>query len=105
MSRYAMMPNMETKDIKHLASLARIRVTDTEAEALKKDIDSVLDYVSVVSSITAADGLTQKVGARYNVFRKDEIINEPGEYTETLLNEAPHRQGNYLKVKKILNQD
>jgi aspartyl-tRNA(Asn)/glutamyl-tRNA(Gln) amidotransferase subunit C len=100
-----MMPTMETKDIKHLASLARIRIADAEAEALKKDIDSVLDYVSVVSDIAAADGLTKKVGARYNVFRTDAVTNEPGVHTETLLQEAPAREGNYLKVKKILSQD
>lgn len=100
-----MMPTMETKDIKHLAALARIRISDDEAENLKTDIDSVLSYVSVVSDITAEDGLTKKVGARYNVFRQDVVTNEPGEYTETLLSVAPHRQGNYLKVKKILSQD
>ena len=100
-----MMPTMETKDVKHLASLARIRITDDEAERLKKDIDSVLKYVSVVSDIAAGDDLTKKVGARYNLFRKDEVTNEPGAFTETLLAEAPAREGNYLKVKKILNQD
>lgn len=96
---------METDDIKHLAALSRIRITDSEAEGLKTDIDSVLAYVSTVSDIASADDLTKKVGARFNVFRKDEIINEPGAYTETLLQEAPAKERNYLKVKKILSQD
>ena len=96
---------METGDIKHLASLARIRISDNEAEGLKKDIDSVLEYVSVVSEITTDGDVTKKVGARYNVFRDDVVTNEPGSFTEALLAEAPKREGNYLKVKKILNQD
>lgn len=100
-----MMRAMETGDIKHLASLARIRISDDEAEDLKEDIASVLEYVSVVSEITTEGDLTKKVGPRHNIFRADEITNEPGSYTEDLLAEAPNREGNYLKVKKILNQD
>ncbi len=100
-----MMPTMELAEIKHLASLSRIRITDAEAQDLKQDIDAVLAYVSVVSEITSTDDITPKVGARYNVFRKDEVTNEPGSYTEVLLREAPAREGDYLKVKKILNQD
>lgn len=96
---------MEIEEIQHLAKLARIKVTDDEAEALKTDIDSVLAYVSVVNEITAESGIAKKPGAVYNVFREDKITNEPGLMTEALLKEAPDRDGNYLKVKKILNTD
>lgn len=96
---------MELEDIKHLASLARIRVTDAEAVDLKTDIESVLSYVSVVNDIAAEGDLTKKVGARYNVFRADAVTNEPGSFTEDLLGGAPATDGHFLKVKKILNQD
>lgn len=96
---------MELAEIKHLASLSRIRITDGEAQALKHDIDAVLAYVSVVSEITSTDSDTPNVGARSNVFRKDEVTNTPGSYSAALLAEAPAREGDYLKVKKILNQD
>lgn len=96
---------MEKGEITHLASLARINITDDEADELRQDIDSVLEYVSVVSDIAAADNLTKKVGARYNVFRKDEVTNEPGACTEAILHEMPHTEGQHMKVKKILSQD
>jgi len=100
-----MMPVMETGDIKHLASLSRIRITEEEAEHLKTDIEAVLEYVSVVSEIASDESAAKKVGARFNVFRKDEVTNEPGSYTEEILSEVPNREGNYIKVKKIINQD
>ena len=100
-----MMRPMEIGDIKHLASLSRIRIDEKEAESLKTDIDAVLEYVSVVNDIAADGDVTKKVGARYNVFRKDEVTNEPGVSTEALLREAPQREGELLKVKKILTQD
>lgn len=99
------MRTMEIADIQHLARLARIRVSDDEAGKLKTDIEAVLEYVSVVNDITADSGITKKVGAVYNVFRPDEATNVPGAETETLLKEAPDRDGDYLRVKKILNTD
>ncbi len=99
------MAAMEQGDMKHLASLARIAVSDEEATALSQDIDAVLNYVSAVSDITATADEVKKVGAVHNVFRADEVTNEPDTYTETLLTEAPSREDRWLKVKKILNQD
>lgn len=96
---------MKKEDILHLASLSRIRITDEEAESLNKDIDAVLEYVSVVNEIAADANLTKKVGARYNVFREDAVTVEPNAHTEDLLSEAPLREGRFLKVKKILQQD
>lgn len=96
---------MEKGDIKRLAELARIEVSDEEAASLTGDIDAVLDYVSTVSDITADAATTKKVGVMYNVMRIDEVTNEAGACTEDLLAEAPARSGNYLEVKKILHND
>lgn len=93
---------MQKEDVIKLAKLARIAITDSEAEKLRTDIDGVLSYVSVVSSITG--GEQKKVpGPLRNVFREDEVTVEPDAHTETLLAEAPKRQDRYLVVKKILN--
>ncbi len=96
---------MEKKDILHLATLSRIRITDAEAEALTTDIESVLAYVGVVSEIAADAHLTKKVGPVYNVFREDKVLNEGESFTEALLQEAPHRKGRHLEVMKIIQQD
>jgi aspartyl-tRNA(Asn)/glutamyl-tRNA(Gln) amidotransferase subunit C len=96
---------MEKKDIVHLASLARIRISDEEAEALREDVDSVLSYVSAVNDIAADASLTKKVGVVHNVFREDKTTNEPDQYTEALLSEAPKVKGRHLMVKKILQMD
>lgn len=96
---------MEKEDILRLSTLARIKVSDEEAESLKGDVSAVLEYVSVVNDITAEAGVTKEVGAVYNVFREDEITVEPNTHTEDLLAEAPETKGRYLAVKKILNTE
>jgi len=95
---------MERTDIEHLAKLSRIAVADTEADALASDITSILGYVGDIEKITESKENAKVVGPLYNVMREDENPHEGGLYTEDLLKLAPKRDGQYLKVKKILNQ-
>lgn len=96
---------MTREDILHLGTLARIKLTDAEVATLTSEIESILGYVSEVNKIVADSGVTKQVGARYNVFRDDVVTNKPNEYTNTLIAEMPVRDGRYLAVKKILNQE
>ena len=93
---------MKREDIEHLAKLARIAVTESEADALAKDITSILGYVSEIEEITGNAEGEKKVGALCNVMREDKDPHEPGIYTEDLLNAAPEREGQYVVVKKII---
>lgn len=95
---------MTKEEILHLSHLARIELTESEIESLQKDITDILDYVSVVSDI-AADVPEKQLTPRYNIFREDEITNEPGALTEDILKQAPKRHGQYVEVKKILSTD
>jgi len=94
---------MKKEDIERLAKLSRIELTSDEADALAGDITSILGYVSEINEITGSTAGEKKVGSIYNVFREDENPHEAGEYTEALLALAPERDGQYFKVKKILD--
>ncbi len=98
-----MLHHMKREEITHLATLSRIRLSEEELTNLEKELSSIVSYVSVVSDIAADDAMaTPKVGARYNIFRKDEITNKSDYYTSDILKEAPCTEGRYLAVKKIL---
>ena len=88
------------EDIQNLAGLARMKIADSEAESLTSEIDSILGYVGQIKNITGE--VKNVVPELHNVLREDVVLNTSGEYTEDLLNNAPAREGNYLKVKKIL---
>lgn len=92
---------MEKKDISHLANLARIKLSDDEMTGLAEDITNILGYISVINDIVPSNQ-AKKVGAIHNVMREDSDPHEAGVYTEDLLNEAPDRVGQYVRVKKIL---
>lgn len=95
---------MKKEDIEHLAKLARIAVTDSEADVLAGDITNIIGLVSQIEEITGDTELEKKIGALYNVMRVDENPHAGGLYTEDLLTAAPSRDGQYVKVKKILDK-
>lgn len=87
----------------NLAKLARIEIADVEAEKLATEFDAILGYVGEVQKITDNQQPTaDKEPALKNVMREDGKPHEPGIYTERILSQAPKREGDYLKVKKIL---
>ena len=96
---------MTKEEILHLGRLSRIKLSDEEVEQFGDEISAILEYVSTVNKISGEEGETKQVGARYNVFRKDEVTNEPNEYTDELLKEMPETEGRFMKVKKILQND
>lgn len=93
-----------TDEIQHLADLSRITLTEQEADTLKGEVADIVDYVSTVQELSVEDS-TPACGVVCNVFRKDEITNEPGVYTEKMLKAAPAVKNGYLEVKQILQND
>lgn len=99
------MPIMTKEDISHLGKLSRIALAPAEIDVLQSEIEAILAYVSTVTKIAATEsGDENKLGARYNVLRPDAVTVVPGSYTETLLSAMPQREGQFMSVKKILNQ-
>jgi aspartyl-tRNA(Asn)/glutamyl-tRNA(Gln) amidotransferase subunit C len=89
------------EDIGALAKLSQIEITEDEQNALVPEIESILSYISEISSV-AAELPAHVVGAVKNVLREDSDPHESGIHTEALLGAAPSRKENYVQVKKIL---
>ncbi len=95
------------EEVRALAQLARLRVSDSEIEGLQKDISNILEYVGQVGSIVPNKGETQVLRAQ-NVMREDilygpatGLINKGKE----LLTAFPKREGDYAVVRKIIHKD
>lgn len=90
-------------DIKRLADLSRIDIGDKESDNLAKDMDSILQYVGQIKEATSSSvSGNVELGPVYNVMRADENPTEPGTYSKDIIAEFPEKEGDYLKVKKIL---
>lgn len=96
---------MTKEEILHLGKLSRVALSSEEVERLPKQIEAILDYVSTVKDIVGTEAVSPKVTPVHNVLREDVVTEVPGSYTESLLNSAPRRDGDFLVVNKILAQD
>ncbi|MEK7586021.1 MAG: Asp-tRNA(Asn)/Glu-tRNA(Gln) amidotransferase subunit GatC [Patescibacteria group bacterium] len=92
---------MKLDDIKKLAEMARIDMSDEELVEIAKDFDSILAYVGQIQEISELSD-TKKDYALENVMREDVITNKSGEYTDSILAQMPDTQDGFLKVKQIL---
>lgn len=92
-------------DIEKLANLARIKLDESEKQDLTKDIDSILVYVDQIKKATVNNNQAPDSGINRNVFRKDVSESISSSDRESILNEAPDREGDFVAVKKIIAQD
>jgi len=88
-----------------LAKLARIDLSDEESQRLVGEFEAILNYVGQIKSASPASRKATEDESEYalkNVMRDDGEPHESGIHTEELLKQAPNREGDYIKVKKIL---
>lgn len=89
-------------DIKALAKLARLEVSDAELAKLEKEIPDILHFVDTIQKADVP--IESKSPAHRNVMRADDNPHESGKYTEVLLKAAPARVGNRIAVKQVISR-
>lgn len=92
---------LSTKEVQHIASLARIELSDSEVLKFQKELGSILGYFDILSEIdtSAIEPMTHAVFVQ-NVKRSDSA--KPDQEASRLLKMAPATKGKHLKVKSIL---
>ncbi len=89
-------------DIKALAELARLEVSDAELAKLEEEIPEILKFVEQIQS--AAGDLKQASPELHNVMRADENPHESGLYTKRLLEAAPKSANDRIVVKQVVSR-
>lgn len=94
---------MEIQEIKKLATLARIDMTEEELSQIAKDFGSILSYVDQIKEFSLDSGGGKVSGDFFvkNVVRDDVVTNEPGSFTSSILENAPNTEDGFIKVKQI----
>ncbi len=92
---------LKPEDIDHLATLARITLSEAEKLEFPKQFEAILDYVGEVSTVVTLEDATERVGSLRNVMREDSEAYPGGEFTKAILQNAPRKEDNYIKVQQI----
>ena len=91
---------MTHDELKKLAHLARIELSEAEIETFSKDFDSILAYVEQINKADISG--IDSVYLQTNIARADEDPNQSNRYVAKLLADAPDSQDGFYKVPKIL---
>ena len=90
------MITISTSDIQHLASLSSLALTDDETDGLRQDLENIIGYIEQLGELEP----TYQVTGLSNVWREDEV--QAGIPVEKLLDLAPEKQNNQVKVPQVL---
>ncbi len=92
---------LSEEEVKKVAGLARIELSESEVEKFQKDLSSIIDYVEELQQVDT-DGLdiVSSVTGLENVQRDDKAVMI--DYQNDIIANAPDSKDGYYKVKSIL---
>ena len=92
---------MEMKDMDRLCELARLDIAEGEKATILASFDSILAYIGQIKD-AATGTYAPSAGANYNSFRDDVAVPASSETRDAIIEAFPEREGDYLKVPKVL---
>ena len=89
-------------DVRHIAKLAKIELSESEIPKFQKELSSILDFFAVLESVdTNQVTETSQVTGLENVTREDEV--QVTQNDDELLECSPHPIENHcIKIPKIM---
>lgn len=94
---------LTTDEIKHVANLARLELSEEEVEKYGNQLSDVLSYIDQLREVDV-EGIepTAQVTGLVNVLREDKVEDWDKEEVEKALKEAPGLDDRQVKVKRVL---
>ena len=98
------MPELSRDEVRHLADLARIDLSDAELDHLAPQLNVILESVASIQGVAGADvPATSHPIPMTNVFRADVV--RPGLTPEQALSGAPAQEDGKFSVPRILGDE
>lgn len=95
------MTRITIDEVKHVANLARLAITEEEADKFAKQLDAIITFAEQLNELdTDSIEPTSHVLDMKNVFREDAA--KPGLPVEEVLKNAPDHEDGQIKVPAII---
>jgi aspartyl-tRNA(Asn)/glutamyl-tRNA(Gln) amidotransferase subunit C len=96
------MTKITDADIRKLARLSRLKLTEAEIPKYKQEISQIVQFVEQLQQVELGDEQpTSQVTGLVNVTRADALLNYETT-AEALLKNAPATEQNQFKVKRMI---
>ena len=93
--------SISTDDVRWIAHLGRLQLTDVEVQTMTRDLVAILEYVKQLEQVDTAgvEPLAHPLDV-HNIFRAEELA--PCLPVDLALANAPDRKGDYYGVPAVL---
>ncbi len=94
---------LSKSQIKHIAKLARLDLSDKELKTYGNQLTDILNFVEKLQQVNTVgvEPMAHTTGAE-NIFREDEPTNWDKQEVNNALDQAPELEDREIKVKRVL---
>ncbi|MBO0765270.1 MAG: Asp-tRNA(Asn)/Glu-tRNA(Gln) amidotransferase subunit GatC [Hyphomicrobiaceae bacterium] len=92
---------IDEKTVRRIAHLARIRVTDAEAKALKKELSGILDWAKQLNEVDTSTAEPMTRVTPMTLKRRTDVVND-GEMADAIVKNAPMSANHFFLVPKVV---
>jgi aspartyl-tRNA(Asn)/glutamyl-tRNA(Gln) amidotransferase subunit C len=93
---------MELHDMRHLAKLSRLSLSEEEIVRMQSDIASILGYIDQIGKADVSDDDTAYDNV--NQVRDDVVMPYDTENRDRVLSQATQRHEDFIQVKKVITR-
>lgn len=92
---------LDKAEVAHIAALARIRVDDSELEALAGEMSRILGWVEQLAEVDTSDVAPMTSVAALSLPMRDDIVSD-GDCRDAILGNAPQTARGFFAVPKVV---
>jgi aspartyl-tRNA(Asn)/glutamyl-tRNA(Gln) amidotransferase subunit C len=93
---------LSKEEVQKIASLARIEITDKEAEKYSKELSDILVFIEKLNEVDTEkiEPIAHITGAK-NMTREDKVVEYSDETKNGIINNFPEKKDRFDKVKAV----
>lgn len=93
--------SIDTATVRHIAKLARIAVSDAEADAMVPELNNIIGWIEQLQEVDVS-GVEPMNAVIPNILRlRDDVIDDGGQRDDVLRN-APVAEHGFFAVPKVI---
>ncbi|HEY1683427.1 MAG TPA: Asp-tRNA(Asn)/Glu-tRNA(Gln) amidotransferase subunit GatC [Tepidisphaeraceae bacterium] len=95
---------ISAEDVRHVAKLARLALSDAEIERLAPQLESILEYVAMMDKLDVSNVEPMAHALTLTNVLRDDVVT-PSLPLGKVLQNAPERDGAFFAVPKVIGGD
>ena len=93
--------SLDLETVKRIAFLSRLKVDDSQAEAVRDDLNNILGFIDQLNEVNT-EGVDPMVGVgAQEMPMREDVVNDGG-YVDRVLANSPEKAANMFVVPKVV---